>query len=73
MRFVFLGSHLCTWASFGPVLADLPLPSASGYPDDIRSSHRGLSPHELMPMSGVHQPIQRTVQQRRFAPLLPGR
>jgi len=73
MRFLFVGSHLCTWASFRQSLAGLPLPSASGYPVDIGSSHSGLSPHKLMPMSGVHQAIQRTVQQRRFAPLLPGR
>jgi hypothetical protein len=73
MRFLSVGSHFCTWASFRHALTGLPLPSASGYPDDIGSSHRGLSPHKLMPMSGVHQPIQRTVQQRRFAPLLPGR
>jgi len=53
MRFVFLGSQLCTWASFRQALAALPLPSASGYPDRIEFSHSGLSPHKLMPMSGV--------------------
>lgn len=53
MRFLSVGSHLCTWASFRHALTGLPLPSASGYPDDIGSSHRGLSPHKLMPMSGV--------------------
>ena len=31
MRFLFVGSHLCTRASFRQILADLPLPSASGY------------------------------------------
>jgi len=40
MRFLSVGSHLCTWASFRQSLAGLPLPSASGYPDDIGSSHR---------------------------------
>jgi hypothetical protein len=54
MQFVFLGSHLCARASFRQALADLPLPSASSYPDSIGSSYRGLSPHKLMPMSGVH-------------------
>ena len=54
MRFLFVGSHVCTWASSRQSLTGLPLPSASGYPDDIGPSHRGLSPHKLMPMSGVH-------------------
>ena len=27
--------------------------------DDIGSSHRGFSPHKLMPMSGVHHPFNR--------------
>jgi len=67
MQFLFVGSHLCTWASFRQFLADLPLPSASGYPDLIVSSHRGLSPHKLMPMSGVHHALHRTLHQRRFA------
>ena len=31
MQFLFVGSHLCTRASFRQPLADLPLPSASGY------------------------------------------
>jgi hypothetical protein len=39
----------------------LPLPSASGYPDPIEFSHSGLSPHKLMPMSGVHHWLQATV------------
>ena len=67
MRFLSVGSHVCTWASSRQTLAGLPLPSASGYPDDIGSSHRGLSPHKLMPMSGVHPSLQRTGQQRRYA------
>jgi hypothetical protein len=61
MRFLSVGSHLCTWASSGQSLTGLPLPSASGYPDDIGSSHRGLSPHKLMPMSGVHRGSTRPV------------
>ena len=31
MQFLFVGSHLCARASFRQILADLPLPSASGY------------------------------------------
>ena len=60
MQFLFVGSHVCTPASFRPALADLPLPSASGYPNDIGSSHRGLSPHKLMPMSGAHNALELT-------------
>jgi hypothetical protein len=60
MRFLFVGSHLCARASFRQALAGLPLPSASSYPDSIGSSYRGLSPHKLMPMSGVHCKLERT-------------
>src|SRR5215510_324157 len=60
MRFLSVGSHLCTRASFRQSLAGLPLPCTSGYPDDIGSSHRGLSPHKLMPMSGVHPSLHPT-------------
>jgi hypothetical protein len=70
MRFLFVGSHLCTRASFRQSLTGLPLPSASGYPDDIGSSHRGLSPHKLMPMSGVHPGVQPTAKRR--CRLVPG-
>jgi hypothetical protein len=59
MRFLSVGSHFCAWASFRQALAGLPLPSASSYPESI-SSYRGLSPHKLMPMSGVHRAMQRT-------------
>jgi hypothetical protein len=63
MRFLSVGSHFCTWASFRPLLTKLPLPSASGYigPNEgpFRYSHRGLSPHQFMPMSGVHIAMQR--------------
>jgi len=31
IRFLFVGSSFCTWASFRPSLAGLPLPSASRY------------------------------------------
>jgi catechol 2,3-dioxygenase-like lactoylglutathione lyase family enzyme len=60
MQFVFLGSHFCAQASFRQPLAGLPLPSANSYPDSIGSSYRGLSPHKLMPMSGVHITLERT-------------
>ena len=71
MRFLFVGSHLCTPASFGHPLAGLPLPSASGYigPKEghFRYSHRGLSPHQFMPMSGVHDPFDRTRATKRLS------
>ena len=64
MRFLFVGSHLCARAFFRPALADLPLPSASSYicptVGHYRYSYRGLSPHKFMPMSGVHNSMQRT-------------
>jgi hypothetical protein len=60
MRFLFVSSHLCARASFRQALADLPLPSANSYPDSIGSSYRGLSPHKLMPMTGVHKRVQPT-------------
>ena len=72
MRFLFVGSHVCTWASSRQTLAGLPLPSASGYPDDIGSSHRGLSPHKLMPMSGVHLQLHRNANSRLRRLLPPG-
>jgi hypothetical protein len=64
MRFLSVGSHLCARASFRQALADLPLPSASSYSRPHRGHHRysyrGLSPHQFMPMSGVHPSVQRT-------------
>jgi hypothetical protein len=67
MQFLSVGSHVCTPASFGQSLAVLPLPSASGYPCRMRQvgySHRGLPPHQFMPMSGAHPSLQRTAQRR---------
>jgi hypothetical protein len=55
-----LGSHPCAWASFRQSLAGLPRPYASDYPDDVGSSHSGVPPHDLPPMSGVHIAPQRT-------------
>ena len=63
MRFLFVGSHLCAPASFGPGLAALPLPSASSYPpspEGGQCSCRGLAPHKLTPMPGVHQRLHLT-------------
>ncbi|MGH8608668.1 MAG: hypothetical protein ACREX9_15015, partial [Gammaproteobacteria bacterium] len=64
MRFLFVGSHLCAQASFRQALADLPLPSASSYIcptfGHYRYSYRGLSPHQFVPMSGVHQAFHPT-------------
>ena len=61
MQFLSVASHLCTPASSRQVLADLPLPSASGYHRFImnpcRYSHRGLSPHYIAPMLGAHPAV----------------
>ena len=63
MRFLSVGSHVCARASFRHPLAGLPLPSASRYriPNHgkVRYSYRGLSPHQFMPMPGVHNMLQR--------------
>jgi len=68
IRFLFVGSHLCARASFRPALAGSPLPSASSY-RYIGFSYTALSPHKLMPMSGVHLCVQRTrVKQGRALP-----
>jgi hypothetical protein len=59
MRFLSVGSHLCARASSRQTLTELPLPSASGYigpRGHDRYSYRGLSPHQFMPMPGVHPP-----------------
>ncbi|TVR67134.1 MAG: hypothetical protein EA420_00935 [Candidatus Competibacteraceae bacterium] len=34
---------------------------ASPFGGPLRYSYRGLSPHQFMPMPGVHQQFQRTV------------
>ena len=59
MKFLFVGSQLCRWASFGRRLATSPLPLASSccsilLMDEPRFSYRGLSPHQSTPMLGVH-------------------
>ena len=63
MRFLSVGSHVCARASFRHPLAGLPLPSASSYriPNHgkVRYSYRGLSPHQFMPMPGVHKQCER--------------
>ncbi len=64
MRFLSVGSHVCARASFRHPLAGLPLPSASSYyciiMKQLRDSYRGLSPHQFMPMPGVHNTFQPT-------------
>ena len=61
MQFLSVGSHVCVRASFRQTLAGLPLPSASSYigphREHYRYSYRGLSPHQFMPMPGVHNHI----------------
>ncbi len=62
MRFVFLGSHVCARASSRQPLARLPLPSASSFigpKGHYRYSYRGLSPHQFMPMLGIHEALER--------------
>ena len=59
MQFLSVGSHLCAQASSRHPLAGLPLPSASSYSlpnhGNYRYCYRGLSPHQFMPLSGVHK------------------
>ncbi len=63
MRFVSLASHLCSRASSRPLLAESPLPSASGYPSltmsPSRYSHRGLAPHKFAPILGAYLALNR--------------
>ena len=64
MRFLFVDSPVCTRASFPRSLTVPQLPSASGDPFQhrkVRNSHRGLTPHQFMPMSGVHNALKPTV------------
>ena len=65
MRFLFVISHVCHRASFRPLLAEMPLPSASTfgsihYYEHPRFSYRGLPPHKFTPMPGVHYSIHLT-------------
>ena len=71
MRFLSVGSHLCSPASFRPLLAETPLPSACtfgsiDFHQHHRFSYRGLSPHKLTPMPGVHKQIQRMANSHRI-------
>ncbi|AGA33965.1 hypothetical protein TVNIR_2322 [Thioalkalivibrio nitratireducens DSM 14787] len=72
MRFLSVGSHLCARASFRHPLTGLPLPSASSYIrphfGHYRYSYRGLSPHQFMPMSGVHNRFESDGLPLRCAP-----
>ena len=61
MRFLSVGSHFCARASSRHPLVGLSLPSASRYigpRGHYRYSYRGLSPHQFMPMPGVHELLQ---------------
>jgi hypothetical protein len=65
MKFLFVGSQVCRWASFRRSLAESPLPLASRccfipFMDEPRFFDRGLAPHQFTPMLGVHHPLQRT-------------
>jgi len=55
IRFLSVGSHLCARVSSRQALADLPLPSAFSSRLS-RCSHLDCraTPHQIMPMSGVH-------------------
>ena len=75
MTFLFIGSQLCTRASFPQVFTNLQLPSASRYnrqhmlyAKQCRFSDRGLAPHKFTPMLGVHQRINLT--QKSSAPFV---
>lgn len=77
MRFLSVGSHLCARASSRQPLARLPLPSASSFIRPLRGhlrySYRGLSPHQLMPMPGVHKRVKCDAKKRRAPYLVVGR
>jgi hypothetical protein len=56
-------SHVCTPASFRPLLAETPLPSARTFVsiiimNTLRFSYKGLSPHKFTPMTGVHKMLK---------------
>jgi len=58
MLFLFVGSQLCTPASFGRFLAVPPLPSANTCVNVLTLTGfmyrgRGLSPHKFTPVPGV--------------------
>jgi len=69
MQFLSVASHVCTPASSRQTLADLPLPSASGYhrlmTNPCRHSHRGLPPHYIAPMLGAHPAFEATCAKSR--------
>jgi len=64
MLFLFVGSSLCTPASFGRSLTVPPLPSASTCANVKITfagfTYRGLSPHKFTPMPGVHNFVKRS-------------
>ena len=65
MKFLFVGSQVCRWASFRRFLTKPPLPLASRccfipFLAEPRFFDRGLAPHQFTPMLGVHHELQRT-------------
>ena len=81
MQFLFVGSHLCSRASFGPLLVESPLPSASGYVS-ISSTPTGDShpirscpcrAYTFVPADCLRQPLNSNVELNRFAVVVLGR
>ncbi len=73
MRFLSVGSHVCAPASFRPLLAEAPLPSARtfgsiDYHQHHRFSYRGLTPHKFTPMPGVHNRLNADAPHTACAP-----
>src|SRR3990172_3384548 len=63
MLFLFVGSQLCTPASFGRFLAVPPLPLANTCVNVLTLTgfmYRGLSPHKFTPVPGVPSSIKAT-------------
>jgi len=54
MRFLFVGSHFCTRASFAQALAVLHLPSASGYPCIYENTSSVLPQGTCTPSDHAH-------------------
>ena len=64
MQFLFVGSHLCTPASFGPSLAESPLPSASGYVSISSTPTGDLHPIRSCPCRAYTRRSSGTPQKR---------
>ena len=69
MRFLFIISYVCHWASFRPLLAERPclrlvLLLVSITMNTSRLSYRGLSPHKFTPVPGVNKLLSQTRNKR---------